>query len=160
MLHFDAAPPVPSDYRWLCVLAGDEIERARAASYVADSVDPRALVNRPGLDNCSRNSPSDIIPSDDMRDWRVRIYIVWFCYIYENFREIRRPLYAIEELIFEFRAPGVIDLPDRRIATLYAGSGAVSLPHSDRQYVLQQLKPHYEKAINLLTEYRQRNNAP
>jgi hypothetical protein len=80
------------------------------------------------------------------------MYVVWFCYIYENFAVIRRPLGAIEELTSEFKAPDVIDTPDQRIATAYAGVGAEDLlPPSKRLAHLKNLKPHYEKAVLLLT---------
>lgn len=153
MLHFEAAPPIPSDYRWLRVLVSDEIEQARARGYVADTVDPHELL-RPGID-----FSLETCPSNDIRDWRTRTYMVWFCYIYENFTKIRRPLYAIEEILLEFRVPSVIDLPDKRLGTLYAGAGSVGpLSDSEIKKYLQDLKPHYEKAIELLTKYRQHEN--
>jgi hypothetical protein len=131
-------------------LRREEIELARSSGYVADSVDPRETVRRAGLYNYF-----DPIPADDMLDWHTRVYVIWFCYIYENFHIIRKPLSAIEELIFEFRAPSVIDLPGRRLATLYAGTGHLDpLPTREADDTLQSLKPHYDLAISLLESGR------
>jgi hypothetical protein len=71
--------------------------------------------------------------------------------LYENFILIDKPLYAIEELILEFQAQNVLDLPDRRLATLYGGAGgAEPTSPTDRTRHLEFLKPHYAKAVALL----------
>jgi hypothetical protein len=149
MIQFDAAPPVPLDYPRLVALAHGEVELARAAGYVAESVDPRQPVRRAGLDNYRERRAED-----DLRDWRTRMYVIWFCYLYENFLLIDKPSYAIEELILEFQAQDVLDTPGRRLATLYAGAGGgepTSLTKRSRQ--LQTLAPHYAKAITLLDNW-------
>ena len=146
MIRFNAAPPVPTTYSRLSALASGEIEQARAAAYVADTVDPTGPVQRAGIDNCAEPRAND-----DLRDWRTRMYVVWFCYVYENFSLIECPVYALEELVLEFKAQDVLDLPGRRLATLYAGAGGWEpISPAERNKQLQLLKPHYIKAIALL----------
>src|SRR5882757_2577469 len=119
MLQFDATPAVPAKYSRLSALTAAETEKAIAAAYVQEVVDPREPVRREGLDNSFEQRADD-----DLKDWRTRMYAIWFCYVYENFLLIDKPLYAIEELMLEFKAQNVLDLPQRRLATLYAGAGA------------------------------------
>jgi hypothetical protein len=146
MIQFDAAPPVPLEYPRLAALNQEEVEQARSAGYVAESVNPEEDVQRAGLNNCTEPRARD-----DIRDWRTRMYVIWFCYIYESFALIRQPLYAIEELILEFKAQDVLDTPNRRIATLYAGAGGSEQSHQiDYEEELERLKPHYIAAIALL----------
>jgi hypothetical protein len=152
MLQFDAAPAIPLKYPHLTVLTSEEVEQGRVAGYLAEIVDPREPVRRAGLDNYAE-LPAD----DDLQDWRTRIYVIWFCYVYENFLRIDKPLYAIEELILEFKAPDVLDTSDRRLATLYAGAGGWEpVSHSERARQLEVLKPHYAKAISLLDNWKAR----
>ena len=152
MIRFNAAPPVPTTYSRLSALASGEIEQARAAAYVADTVDPTGPVQRAGIDNCAEPRAND-----DLRDWRTRMYVVWFCYLYENLLVVERPLYALEELILEFKAQDVLDMPDCRLATGYAGAGGAEpiLP-AERRRQLCSLKPHYTKAIALLDAWNAR----
>lgn len=146
MEQFDAIPAVPLSYSRLSAFSVEEITKARAAAYIADAVDPEAPVCRRGIPNY------DEAPGlDDIQDWRNRMYVVWFCYLYENLLIIRKPLLAIEELILEFKAPELLDLPDRRLATLYAGAGgAEPLSLTDRFREADYLRPHYAKAIEIL----------
>ena len=149
MIHFDAAPPVPVAYPRLSALTSAEIELARAARYIEVKVDPREPVGRTGLDNAIEERAND-----DVRDWRTRIFIIWFCYLFENFLLIKKPLYALEELILEFKAQDVLDLPDRRLATLYAGAGAAEPTlSSERKRQLELLRPHYARAIDILDNW-------
>jgi hypothetical protein len=131
-------------------LTAAEIELALAAGYVGKTSDPREPVCRAGLDNYL-----DQRADDDLTDWRTRMYVIWFCYVYENFLVIDKPAYAIEELILEFKAQDVLDLPERRLATLYAGAGG-SEPTSmeERARGLEELKPHYSKAVKLLESWQ------
>jgi hypothetical protein len=115
---------------------------------VADEVDPAAQVIRGGVDFSF--AP---VPSDDLRDWRTRMYLIWFCYAYENIMLMRKPLFALEELILEFKAPGIIDMPYRRLGSLYAGAGGFSDSDADRAEHLESLKPHYERATALLVDW-------
>jgi hypothetical protein len=149
MIQFDAAPPIPAAYPRLNALTSAEIKQAREAGYVADEVDPRSPVQRAGLNNCE-----EARADDDLRDSRTRTYVVWFCYVYENLSLIERPLYAIEELVLEFKAQDVLDLPKRRLGTLYAGvGGAHPISSAERNKQLQLLRPHYIKAIALLDSW-------
>ena len=86
------------------------------------------------------------------------MYVIWFCYLYENFRSIQKPIIAIEELTMEFKDPDVIDVPDQRGATLvslYAGAkDPIELAERKRQ--LELLKPNYLKGIGLLDNWNER----
>jgi hypothetical protein len=149
MIEFEAIPAVPLAYPRLAALTPDETALARAAGYVAESVDPHAPVQRAGLNNYYEDRAED-----DIRDWRTRMYVVWFCYLYENFLEVDRPLYALEELILEFQAQDVIDTPGHRLATGYAGAGGAEPSLLDeRRRQLRLLEPHYAKAVALLDDW-------
>jgi hypothetical protein len=149
MIQFDVAPPVPSDYHRLGVLTPEEIENARSAAYVADGIDPLSPVCREGLNNYD-----DPYLGDNIFDWRVRMFIIWFCYLYENFSLIHNQLGAIEEILLEFKVPGIVDLPGRILSTMYAGSFYGDLPDDGVAFQLGLLKPHYEKGIELLEQFR------
>jgi|HubBroStandDraft_1064217.scaffolds.fasta_scaffold130704_2 hypothetical protein len=149
MIQFDAAPAVPLEYSRLTALSAAEIGQARVAGYLAETVDPRDVVHRAGLDNYSERRAGD-----DLQDWRTRMYAIWFCYVYENFFLIDKPLFAIEELVLEFKAQDVLDLPARRLGTLYAGAGGEEpILLGERRRHLELLKPHYAKAIALLDDW-------
>lgn len=153
MIRFDAAPPVPADYPKLQLLSADELTLARAYGYVADKVDPAAPVARAG-----RDITYDPLPGDTLDDWRVRMYVIWFCYIFENFAVIESPMGAIEELILEFRADENIDIPGRRLASLYAGAGAADpLAAAEMKAQIEELQLHYIKAVLLLAGNVERN---
>lgn len=112
-------------------------------------MDPQQPVRRAGLDT-STYKPA----GNSLTDWRARIYVVWFCYVYENFRMLDKPFYAIEELILEFKAPELLDLPDRRLASLYVGAGGGEpYPLAARDLELARLTPHYVKATKLLDNW-------
>lgn len=146
MIRFDAALPVPADYPRLQLLSADELTQARAYGYVADKVDPAAPATRAG-----RDITYDPLPGDTFDDWRARMYVIWFCYIFENFAVIQRPMGAIEELILEFRADESIDIPGRRLASLYAGAGAADpLTEAEMKTQIEKLQLHYIKAVLLL----------
>jgi hypothetical protein len=152
MIRFDAAPPVPLTYPRLSALVPGEIERARAAGYVADKIDPGSPVKRAGTDNYAEPRAND-----DLHDWRTRMYVIWFCYLYENLLVVEKPLGAIEELILEFKAQDVLDTLDCRLATLYAGAGGDGPSSSaERSREVCFLKPHYTKAITLLDAWNAR----
>ncbi len=143
MIRFAAAPPVPTDYPRLRALSAEELGLARSCGYVADAADPASPVDRAG-----RDITFDPVPGDSLEDWRVRMYVIWFCYIFENFDVIRRPMGAIEELILEFRASEIIDIPGRRLGTLYAGAGSSDpLRKSTAVLQMERLRPHYLKAV-------------
>ena len=143
MIEFSAAPAVPTDYSRLKVLTEEEISKARILGYIADDADPRLQISRPGVSN--DNEP---LPRIDLGDWRTRMYIVWFCFIYENILIIQKPFYAIEELILEFKGLGALD---SNLASLYAGAGAWE-PSSVtfRQNQRERLRPNYIKAVGML----------
>ena len=148
MVQFDAAPAVPASYQWLAALSAGEVADARRRGYVVDKSDPSEPVCRPGISNHSE--PVE----DSMQDWLARMYVIWFCYIFDCFEEISKPLYAIEEIILEFKAPNLIDVPGRRLGTLYAGTGgAEPVSKLSRTRYIEALAPHYAKAIAILTTW-------
>ena len=146
MRRFAAAPPVLGTYPKLRYLTADEIDTARTAGYVSERCAPADEVNRNGLDNLTEQ-----VPELSIDDWRTRMYVIWFCYIYENLFAIRRPLGALEEIITEFHAPETIDVPGRRLATLYAGAGSDEpVTESEKRRYADLLLPHYQHALALL----------
>jgi hypothetical protein len=153
MIQFDAAPPVPLEYPRLTALTPEEKKQARASGYLGDMIDLRAPVRRAGLDNCT-----ELRADDDIQDWRTRMYVIWFCYVYENFLLIDKPLYAVEELIMEFKAQSVLDTPDRSLGHLYAGTGGWEPTTLEREKELEFLKPHYTAAIALLDKWSARQS--
>ena len=143
MLYFDAAPAVPLSYSRLKVLTAAEISIAQASGYVGEEADLEVNQKRPGL-----AYDDDFVPDDSLTDWRTRMYIVWFCYIYENFTAVRKPFFAIEELILEFRG---LDALHPNFGSLYAGAGGWEpLSPEAHQKALAWLEPLYFKAIYLL----------
>lgn len=153
MIRFDAAPAIPVDYRLLQALSADEIKLARQAGYVADSTNPSEEVSRAGIDI---DRLEEYMPDDtSLSDWRIRAYVVWFCYIFENIRSIRRPISAIEELVYEFRAPSNLDFAASRIAGLYAGVGASDLERDEIEFrgMIAHLELHYSKGLYLLRDF-------
>jgi hypothetical protein len=151
MRQFTSAPAIPVGYtRLRLALSADEVALAYQHSYVADTVDPSALVNRSGYDY-SFNPPAE----DDVKDWRTRIFLVWFCYVYENLRALKEPMGAIEELILEFQAPEILDPPGARLATYYAGAAARDpISTQELEQEVKYLAPHYRNALLLLGNLR------
>lgn len=148
MIRFDGAPAVPLTYPHLSALTAEEIKYAIDFGYVSPEEQPGAAVNRKG-----RNYPGVDVAKNDLRDWRSRMCIIWFCYIYENFDVIRRPLMAIEELVLEF---GGIPMVDDSLDYLYAGAGGSDAGGSDivseveLERHIKFLKPRYERATRLM----------
>ena len=144
MKRFNGVPVIPANYPRVRVLTEDEIDQARSFAYVAGTSDPRTPARREGAD-------TSLAPyhSYDISDWRIRIYIVWFCYIFQNYNLIHDPRTAICELILEFKAPDIVDLACSRLASLYSGAGISPLSDYERKSDIEYLKPHYEKAIRL-----------
>ena len=149
MNHFIAAPPVPSSYSRLTALSEEEITQARHYGYVANEVDPSALVGRPCSDPllCTLEMTDH---GNDIQAWRTRMYLIWFCYLFENFDAIRRPLFAIEELFLHFQTNMLDDL-----AQMYAGAGAWDRdPLADIPRLKFGLHRYYITAIHLLEQPR------
>jgi hypothetical protein len=84
----------------------------------AQASDPRAPVLYACADPmcCTREVTAQ---GNDMRFWRSRMYVVWFCYVYENLAAIPRPVFAIEERFLHFQSNLLGEL-----AQPYAGAGA------------------------------------
>ena len=120
MLEFDAAPAIRLDYFRLNILSKEESILAKNAGYI-ETIAVGVGVKRLGLDNCT-----EVGPEDSVRDWRIRIYLVWLCYIYEKFYQISDPMGAVSEILLEFKIPRIVDVPNRRMGNLYIGTGGVA----------------------------------
>jgi hypothetical protein len=148
VIPFEAAPSVPGEYPLLSALSDDEIARARLLGYVAE-VDPAGSVS-----NDRALNYWDPIGPDDIANWRVRMFIIWFCYLFENLERLQRPMYAIEELILEFQGREILDGPNPRLATIFAGAGARDpLSAAELRDEKEFLQPYYNHAIELLRHW-------
>jgi len=78
------------------------------------------------------------------------MYVAWFCYVFENFERIRRPRYAIEELILEFKGQSVLDTPQCSLPQIYAGAGGWDLTGEELVRQKKLLQAHYDIALALL----------
>jgi len=146
MLRFDCAPAMPAGYAKLMFLSPGELGLARSHGYIGDQSDPGKVNFHAGQDATDLPLATNLLS-----DWRTRLYIIWFCYLYENLGVLPRPMGAIEELVLEFKAPAILDFRGRRIATLYAGAGADDpLSPEDLARELKALAPHYRLALSLL----------
>jgi len=137
MLWFDGAPAIPSNLLG-CACCPRRKWRWPVRSYVADTAaDPSEPVRRPASTTVPTRRLSAIC-----RLARLDVCHLVLLHL-RNFCVIRMPLMAIEELILEFKAPNVLDTPDRRIASLYAGAGAEDpISEPERASEVQELKPH------------------
>ncbi len=149
MLQFNGATAIPIGYQRLTALTHAEIEESRRRGYIELDVNPFARVKRKGIDIYQTD-----LPAEDVCVWQTRVFLVWFCYVYENFIILAEPLYAVEELVLEFRGPEILDKPQKRLATLYAGAGGEKTPLlEERLRELISLAEHYQTAVDLLTEW-------
>jgi hypothetical protein len=146
MLNFTAAPAVPKDYYLLHALDDAELARAEKYGYVSDTSFPGELVNRSGIDISFEDRSSE-----NLTDWYIRMYLIWLCYIFENFLELQNPLGAIEELVLEFRSPTLIDHGPFSLGTTYVGAGAEGPITRERaEKEKNRIKPYYNDAKALL----------
>ncbi|HVI87272.1 MAG TPA: hypothetical protein VM659_03165 [Dongiaceae bacterium] len=146
MLRFDCAPALPAGYAKLMFLSPAELGFARSHGYIGGDSDPGGAIGRAGLDASGLPLATNLLS-----DWRTRLYIIWFCFLYENLGVLPRAMGAIEELVLEFKAPEILDFRGRRIATLYAGASADDpLSPEDLARERKALAPHYRLALSLL----------
>lgn len=89
---------------------------------------------------------------NDLRAWRGKLYLIWFCYIFENLQAVRRPLYAIEELFLHFRSNLIDDL-----AQMFAGCGAwdEKITPEDWVRIYPKLQRYHARAVGLLANGRE-----
>ena len=150
MIRFTSLPAIPANYPGLDVLTQSEVGLARADGYVEDESNVSESVNRAGVDF----SFQPLTPGD-LGNWRTKVYLVWFCFVYENLSTMRKPMGAMEELVSEFKAPDILDIGDIRLGSLYAGAGAADpLASCDLQKEIVRLKPHYTRAVELFRSIR------
>lgn len=118
MADFVAAPPVSRSYPRLATLTVEEIAEAGQCGYIADHTDVTGTASWSCSDPLKYTSEM-VEHGNDVRAWRGKLYLIWFCYVFENLNSIRRPLYAIEELFLHFQSNLIDDL-----AQQFAGAGA------------------------------------
>jgi hypothetical protein len=147
MITFNAAPSVPRSYtRLSSALSRQEIEEAVRLGYVAEHTEPSEPVhNEKAFNVQSRSGPG-------LDDWPNRLFLVWFCYLFENLGVVQRPLAAIEEIILELGGgPADLDAGVPRLASLYAGAAARE-PLSSAELARERefLEPYYRNALELV----------
>lgn len=150
MILFEYAPAVPATYeRLIAALTPSEQEEAIRSGYVA---------RRPKYDFLPAGAGSfgkHFTVSSEVNDWRNRMLLVWFCFIFENLKQIRNPAAALEEVLFELQGgPSGLDEGLIPLSTVYTGAAAWE-PRSpdilDREESV--LRPYYENAVRLLDSY-------
>ena len=89
---------------------------------------------------------------NDLRAWPGTLYLIWFCYIFENLQAVRRPLYALEELFLHFRSNLIDDL-----AQMFAGCGAwdEKITPEDWVRIYPKLQRYHARAVGLLANGRE-----
>jgi hypothetical protein len=142
---YRALPGVPIDYPRLAALNPEEIADARRRGYITDLPDVSDDVCRNGEAHWFEDPAGD-----DIRNWRVRMYAIWFCYFYENFSVMKRPFAAMEELIQVFKGTPITDESEPHLGSLYAGAHAWTDSPENRQYNMNELRPHYKKVLTVL----------
>ena len=150
MADFDAAPPVPGFYPRLAKLTAEQIAEARRYGYVVDRTD---LTAAPWDSSDPLKYTSEMVEhGNNLRAWRGKLYLIWFCYVFENLNSIRRPLYAIEELFLYFRSNLIDDL-----AQMFAGCGAwdETITPEDWVRIRPVLQKYHARAEGLLANKRE-----
>jgi hypothetical protein len=146
MLKFTSAPAVPKNYYLLRALNDVELAQAEKYGYVSDTSDPGQLVSRNGIDISFEDRSSE-----KFSDWYIRMYLIWTCYLFEHFFELRNPLGAIEELILEFRSPTIIDNGRHSLGTTYVGAGGEGPITRERTKIEKnRIQPYYNDAKEIL----------
>ena len=146
MLKFTAAPAVPKDYYLLQALNDTELVQAEKYGYVSDAAFPDQVVNRRGIDISFEDRSSE-----ELTDWYIRMYLIWLCYLFEHFCELRNPLGAIEEIVLEFRSPTLIDRGPHSLGTIYVGAAAEGQITRERaENEKKVLIPYYNDAKAIL----------
>lgn len=156
METFYAAPAVPSDFHLVsAVLSDDEIKQAQNAGYIRANSNVGDELPRGGIDVLTDEPPVDI------DDWRIRMFLIWFMYIFETMDILEKPMGALEEVLWEFKAPDILDLPGRKhLAALYAGAWDFDpLSTSEIERERSFLLPYYQKALHVVAEYAKRRRA-
>jgi hypothetical protein len=151
MLEFERLPPVPAQYFRLAALSPDELAEARRSEYISDAPESGAQIRRSGIDSSTTG-----VREHEVRDWRVRMYAIWFCYVYENFTTIEQPLYAIEELFLEFQT-NILNSDGEiwGLAQRYAGAGAWDPTAEELETYHNDLRSYYDNARRLLSNWQQ-----
>jgi hypothetical protein len=146
MADFVAAPPVPSSYPRLAALTAQEIAEAGRCGYISDHAGVADDVSWSCSDPLKFTSAM-VEHGNNSRAWRGKLYLIWFCYVFENLKAIRRPLFAIEELFLHFQSNLIDDL-----AQMFAGCGAwdETITPEDWVRIGPKLQKYHARAVELL----------
>lgn len=146
MQVFERLPAIPGDYPRLSALTDRELDLMRRSAYLGSSDGAIRSLPRAGIE-LGPSHPCLQAPNDTCG----RIFIVWFCFLYERFMTLEAPLAALEELVLEFGAPSMLDTPDCALGQDYAGAaGAEPVSDEERARHRRWLAPPYAKAVDLL----------
>ena len=141
MSLYPETPRVPVNYPRLNVLSQQELSEAIKFGYVKSNLPPS---HPEGAAPCSE------VGSDELQDWRMRMYILLFAYVYEAFFEIEKPLRAIEDLFLEFRTNILNGDQAWGLAQDYAGAGAWNPTQDELKRAHSDLRQYYDRALDLL----------
>ena len=148
MTDFVAVPPVSGSYRRLASLTAEEIAQAEQCGYIDDHADIAGSISW----SCSdplKFTLEMVEHGNDIRAWRGRLYLIWFCYVIENLPSIRKPLFAIEELFLHFQSNLIDDLAQK-----FAGAGAwdTTISADDWLRMTPALQKYHARAVELLAD--------
>jgi len=151
MADFVAAPPVPRSYPRLAAFTAQEIAEAERCGYIGDHTDIADEVSWSCSDPLKFTSEM-VEHGNNPRAWRGKPYLIWFCYVFENLKAIRRPLFAIEELFLHFQS-NLID----NLAQMFAGCGAwdETITPEDWVRIHPVLQKYHVRAVRLLAIERE-----
>jgi len=144
MSLYPETPRVPIDYPRLKVLSQQELGEAIKFGYVRSTLSPS---------HPEGAMPHSEVGSDDLRDWRMRMYFLMFAHVYETFFEIAEPLRAIEDLFLEFRTNILNGGKTWGLAQDYAGAGAWDPTDAELKRAHSDLRQYYDRALNLLESW-------
>lgn len=144
MSLYPETPRVPVDYPRLIALSQQELGEAINYGYVKADAPPRYPH---GAFQFPENG------SNDLHDWRMRMYVLWFAYLYEIFFKIEKPLRAIEDLFLEFNT-NILNRGKRwGLAQDYAGAGAWDPTDAELKLMHSDLRQYYDNALDLLESW-------
>jgi len=81
------------------------------------------------------------------------MYVLWFCYLYENLSPDQHYLKSIEDLFLEFKSNILNGGRWPGLAQLYAGCGADRASKKDFEFHRTNLRRYYDTAEELLKNY-------
>jgi len=142
---FSETPRVPESYSRLIALSPQEKAIAEQHGFILRALSTPVEKQR-------------FIPpagNDDPDDWRVRMYAIYFCYVYENFFEIDHALSVIEDLFLTFQTNVLNGDRFPGLAQQYAGCGSWEpMGREALKEQHQKLRFYYDNALRLLENWQ------